>query len=123
VCEILSIWINVNGEVIYTFHLTKTLLPKSYLNSIKISCFKKQLTGIIPIFNTDNKIKTLIYNDHYYIRGGPDQFTIEVKGVNDAIKLLSNDKVVAAIKTFNLRQMQKGATVYSKYHCLDLTRY
>jgi hypothetical protein len=49
--------------------------------------------------------------------------TIEVKGVNDAIKLLSNDKVVAAIKTFNLRQMQKGATVYSKYHCLDLTRY
>lgn len=122
-CEVLCIWINDNGDVMYTFHLTKTLLPKSYLKSIKISYFKKQLTGIIPIFNTDNKIKTLIYNDHYYIRGGPDQFTIEVNGVNDAIKLLSNDKVVAAIKTFNLRQMQKGATVYSKYHCLDLTRY
>ena len=101
-CEVLTIWVDDDNIVCYTFHLTKSLLTKSHLKSIKI--------------------KSLIIYDHFYQRGGPDQFSIEVKGLEDALTLLNDNAVIAAIKTFNLRQMQKGATVYGKYHCIDLAK-
>ncbi len=101
-CEILTIWINDEKKISYTFHLTKSLLTKSYLKSLKI--------------------KTLFIYDHFYQRGGSDQFSIEVTGLENALKLLNDEKVLMAIKTFNLRQMQKGATVFSKYHCIDLAK-
>ena len=81
---------------------TKSILNKTHLKSLKI--------------------KSLSIYDQYYPRGGPDQFSIDVTGLNDALKLLSDNKVIESIKTFNLRQMQKGATVYGKYHCIDLAR-
>jgi hypothetical protein len=58
----------------------------------------------------------------HYKRGGPDQFQLIVEGLDDALMLLRDKKVIQAIKTFNLRQMQKGATVFSKFHCIDLAR-
>ena len=103
-CEVLTIWIDDDKSIHYTFHLTKSLLPKSYL-----------LRKIL-------KIKSLSISNHFYQRGGPDQFSVEVTGIQDALKLLDNDKIVMAIKTFNLRQMQKGATIYGKYHCVDLAK-
>lgn len=103
-CEVLTIWVDDDKNVRYTFHLTKSLLTKSYLRL-------KML-----------KIRSLFIDDHFYQRGGPDQFSIEVTGIKDALKLLNDDKVIMAIKTFNLRQMQKGATVYGKYHCIDLAK-
>ena len=69
------------------------------------------------------KLKSLSIYDHFYQRGGPDQFSIKVAGVEeDALKFLNDDRIIMAIKTFNLRQMQKGATVYGKYHCIDLAK-
>lgn len=101
-CEVLTIWLDDNDEVNYSFHLTKSLLTKSYLKTLKI--------------------KSLTISDHFYPRGGPDQFSIGVVGLEDALKLLQHENVVYAIKTFNLRQMQKGATVYGRYHCIDLAK-
>ena len=101
-CEVLTIWLDNDKKVIYTFHLTKSLLTKSYLKVLKVN--------------------SLIIDDHFYQRGGPDQFLIEVQGIGDALKLLQDENVVLAIKTFNLRQMQKGATVYGRYHCIDLAK-
>jgi hypothetical protein len=101
-CEVLTIWLDDDKNIIYTFHLTKSLLTKKYLKSLKI--------------------KSLQINDHFYQRGGPDQFQIDVEGVEDAIKILHDENVIYAIKTFNLRQMQKGATVYGRYHCIDLAK-
>lgn len=103
-CEVLTIWLDNDNKVRFTFHLTKSLLSRFDIIKIKL------------------KTKSLLTFDHYYQRGGPDQFSIEVTGLNDAMKLLKNDKIVMAIKTFNLRQMQKGATVYGKYHCIDLAK-
>lgn len=99
-CEVLTLWVDDDKNINYTFHLTKSLLTKSYLKSLKI--------------------KTLFIDDHFYKRGGPDQFLIEVQGIDDALKILQDENIVLAIKTFNLRQMQKGATVYNRYHCIDL---
>jgi hypothetical protein len=101
-CEVLTIWVDGDKKIRYSFHLTKSLLTKGYLKSLRI--------------------KSLAIFDHFYQRGGPDQFSIEVQGINDAMKLLRDKNVVAAIKTFNLRQMQKGATVYGRYHCIDLAK-
>lgn len=35
-CEALTIWVNDDNDVCYTFHLTKSILTKSYLKSLKI---------------------------------------------------------------------------------------
>lgn len=101
-CEVLTIWVDDDKNVCYTFHLTQSLLTKSHLKSLKL--------------------KSLSIYDHFYQRGGPDQFSIKVAGVEDALKFLNDDRIIMAIKTFNLRQMQKGATVYGKYHCIDLAK-
>lgn len=101
-CEVLTIWIDDYKNINYTFHLTKSLLTKEYLKSLKL--------------------KSLFIDDHYYKRGGPDQFSIEVQGLEEALKILQDENIIFAIKTFNLRQMQKGATVYGRYHCIDLAK-
>lgn len=102
-CEVLTIWINFYGEIFYTFHLTRSLLPKPVIRSLRL--------------------KTLTCSDQIYERAGLDQVQVEVAGVSEALKLLDNDRVILAIRSFNLRQMQKGPTIYSRYHCLDLTKY
>ncbi len=102
-CEVLTIWIDNEETINFSFHLTKSGLTKGYLKSLKI--------------------KSLMTSDHYYQKGGPDQFQIEIQGIDDALKLLHDSKVVLAIKTFNLRQMQKGATIYGRNHCIDLAKY
>lgn len=66
-CEVLTIWIDDNKICNFTFHLTKSILTKSYLE--------------------DLKIKSLFIGEHFYQRGGPDQFMIEVIGIEDALKL------------------------------------
>lgn len=101
-CEVLTIWVGDDKTINYTFHLTKSILTKSHLKTLNL--------------------ESLYINDHFYKRGGPDQFLIEVQEIEDALKLLQDETVVLAIKTFNLRQMQKGATVYGRYHCIDLAK-
>jgi hypothetical protein len=56
---------------------------------------------------------------HQYKPGGPDQvaFTLPVSA---ARSFLSDPEVLPAIRLFNLRLMQKGACIYSRYHCMDL---
>ena len=104
-CEVLTIGIErENKNINYSFHITKDGITKNYL---------KELCKDIPTLKSD---------DHYYSKGGFDQLHIWVDNSDDAMKLLENKKILIAIKTFNLRQMQKGATVYSKYHCIDLAK-
>lgn len=57
--------------------------------------------------------------DHQYKPGGPDQvaFTLPASA---ARSFLSDPEVLPAIRLFNLRLMQKGACIYSRYHCMDL---
>lgn len=102
-CETIVIWLDNENNLNYNFHLTKSLLTDDYLNSLNI--------------------KSLTFNDHYYIKGGPDQFKLSVKGIEDALLVLKDSRIISAIKTFNLRLMQKGATVYGIHHCIDLAKY
>ncbi len=76
-------------------------------------------SGLPPAHLRSLKLTSLRTSDQYYETGGPDQFCIQVYGAEDAMSLLEDDKVVWAIRTFNLRQMQKGPTIYRRYHCLD----
>lgn len=103
-CEVLTIFVRQYEDYTYSFHLTKSLLTKTYLKELH------------------KQIKTLGCDDHFYIRGGPDQFRIFVQDFDDAMKILQDNQIVRAIKIFNLRQMQKGATVYGRYHCIDLAK-
>jgi hypothetical protein len=103
--DALSVWFKQDDKDLrYSFRATRSLLPMSISRALNAKPLRTY-----PI--TGNA------------RGGPDQVYVEVDGVQNAFKLLHDDRFVTAVKTFNLRNMQMGATSYSRNHCLDLARY
>lgn len=55
-----------------------------------------------------------------YQAGGFDQITLHVDGLNALEALLDDDVVQHSARLLNLRLMQKGATVYSRFHHFEL---
>ncbi len=98
-CEVLTIWVDRHRNLAFSFHLTKSCLSAAHLRSLKL--------------------RSLRISDQAYETGGPDQFCIQVYGAENAMSLLEDDRVIRAIRTFNLRQMEKGPTIYRRYHCLN----
>ena len=103
-CDALSVWVNSEGELLCSFRATQSLLRKTPLQSTGIRSLRHH--------RIDGDAK-----------GGPDQVYLDVQGVGDALRVLQDDELTTAIKTFNLRLMQMGATVYGRYHCIDLANY
>ena len=66
------------------------------------------------------KIYSIKFSDHFYEKGGEDQFKITVHSTEDALALLDDRLIVNSIKQFNLRNMRRGPQVYARYHCMDL---
>jgi hypothetical protein len=52
--------------------------------------------------------------------GGQDQMQLKVTGLDEVERFLQQEPVARAIREFNMRLMKKGASVYGRYHCLDL---
>lgn len=67
-----------------------------------------------------DKFKTFNVSDHYYIPGGLDQCNPHLSSTEETLQILDDPLFISAIKKFNLRNMRKGAEVYSRYHCIDL---
>jgi hypothetical protein len=57
---------------------------------------------------------------HFYQPGGQDQIGLEMPGTffHEFIQI---EAVQKAIRTFNLRLMRKGPTIYNRYHSFDLS--
>lgn len=66
-----------------------------------------------------DKFKSLSFEDLQYSTGGADQQCISCFDY-EFIDILYDPDIYLAIKTFNLRLMRKGATIFSRYHCFDL---
>lgn len=67
-----------------------------------------------------SKLSTMATNDHYYKSGGMDQFNITLYSKDEALSILDDVIFLNAAKSFNLRNMRRGAHVYARYHCMDL---
>lgn len=67
-----------------------------------------------------SKFSTMIVNDHYYKSGGRDQFNIFLHNKDEALSILDDTIFLSAAKSFNLRNMRRGAHVYARYHCMNL---
>jgi hypothetical protein len=95
-----------------TFHLAYSPLADEYGEELD-GLFEKfeQLEFMV---NEENQI-------HTYKPGGQDQVSFIIPSLifSDFIAL---DAVKKAIRTFNLRLMRKGATIYNRYHSFDLSR-
>ena len=63
---------------------------------------------------------TLQETDDVFEPGGHDQMHLKVLGLGEVARFLEQKAVIATIRLFNLRLMKKGASVYGRYHCLDL---
>lgn len=73
-----------------------------------INKFKKEFP-FTDIFETD-------YRD-----AGQHQISLETRGLKNLQKLLDEKSIQMASACLNLRLMRKRATIYSKYHCKDLS--
>jgi hypothetical protein len=62
----------------------------------------------------------LSVTEHYYEPGGQDQINLVTEGEELALEMLNDKAVLAAVRLFNLRLMQKGPCTYNRYHCFDL---
>ena len=60
------------------------------------------------------------WSDHAYAPGGYDQFNFRVTGIEEIAAVIMNATSSKAMRFMNLRLMRKGATKYSRYHCLGL---
>jgi hypothetical protein len=103
--DALSVWFKPDDKDLrYSFRATKSCLPTPVKRALKVKSLRTY-----PITGS--------------ARGGTDQLYVEVDGVENAFKLLRDDRFVTAVKTFNLRNMRMGATSYSRNHCMDLAQY
>lgn len=89
----------ITGEIAFVFHLARS-----------------PLGSILRLrWNFDFGVSR-----HIYRPGGADQICLETTSPEQALAMLADRRIVRAIRLFNLRLMQKGPCVYSRYYCLDL---
>ena len=93
------------GDVECSFHLALSPLEKAFGKSLS------QLSKEFPSVDTMNNVLE---------PGGQDQINLYVRGAASADKFMRHGVIRSAIRLFNLRLMKKGASAYSRYHCLDL---
>jgi hypothetical protein len=94
-----------NSQLWFSLHLARSVLEYEFGPSLV------GLTSEHPFVSVD---------DHAYAPGGPDQINLIVKGSSTLQRLLEDERIVRAIRLFNLRLMKKGPCRFSRYHCMDL---
>lgn len=111
--------INVNAmEVFVLGYERKTKKPFTFI----------VLTSLF--FDNDDELdrlrniyKTLEAEQSEYRAAGADQIRFHFSDLNELENiLLSESKIVTSIKELNLRLMRKGGTIYSPFHCFDLSK-
>lgn len=115
--------ININWQEVSTFVFEKDDFYVTFhmAYSPLITEFGKELDGLFDQFEDLEIMVNEKDEVHTYEPGGQDQvsFVIPSSIFHNFIAL---DSVQRAIKTFNLRLMRKGATIYNRYHSFDLSR-
>lgn len=96
----------IEGEIMFSFHLARSPIEKA---------FGKKFSPLLK------KIPMMEITEHFYEPGGYDQINFVIQGSESTKIFLQQKEIITAVRLFNMRLMKKGACVYSRYHCLDLT--
>lgn len=105
-CEVFTVgYYREPDEIFYSFHTSKS--PFQNISRQEFSKFKKQF----PSFEL---------GDCIYPSGGSDQCNPTFSDFAEVMNALDHPLLLNAIKTFNLGQMRKGASLYRSSHCVDL---
>lgn len=94
-----------------TFHLAKSPLEAAFGSKFK------------GLFNQVSSLEFMLDytgKPHTYEPGGQDQISFTITDY-DFEKFIKIEAVRRAIRTFNLRLMRKGATIFNRYHSFDLS--
>jgi hypothetical protein len=102
--EVMNVWTDQDGMKVH-INLARTALTERYGQSLR-SFFRTY-----PLVRDD---------DCLYKPGGHDQVRLAVAGVDRAAALLTDEAVLKGIRTFNLRLMRKGTTLFGRFHCFNL---
>ena len=104
-CEVLTVGYNRDPVIFYyDFHACKSVLSPRETKQLK------------------KQFSTLSFFDHQYESAGQDQCAFRFQNFNEVMEALDHPVCLKAIKTFNLGQMRKGATLYHQFHCVALAK-
>jgi hypothetical protein len=109
--------ININWQEVFTVHEYEGVLYFSLhlaLSPLE-AAFGESLESLFT------KFSDLKYTEHFYEPGGQDQINLVLEDPQQVLSLMDDINIVKAIRLFNLRLMKKGACMYSRYHCMDLS--
>jgi GIY-YIG catalytic domain len=115
--------ININWQEVSTYVFEKDDFHVTFhmAYSPLVAEFGEELDGLFEQFED----LEIMVNDkdevHTYEPGGQDQVSFVIPS-SIFHNFIAVDAVQKAIKTFNLRLMRKGATIYNRYHSFDLSR-
>ncbi|MDQ5826571.1 MAG: GIY-YIG nuclease family protein [Chloroflexota bacterium] len=93
------------NQLWFSIHLALSVLEQEFGPSLF------ELTCDHPSVSVDH---------HAYAPGGPDQTRLVAFGSSALQRLLEDERIIRAIRLFNLRLMKKGPCAFSRYHCMDL---
>lgn len=115
--------ININWQEVSTYVFEKDDFYVTFhmAYSPLVAEFGEELDGLFEQFED----LEIMVNDkdevHSYEPGGQDQISFAIPS-SIFHNFIAINAVQKAIKTFNLRLMRKGATIYNRYHSFDLSR-
>lgn len=115
--------ININWQEVSTYVFEKDDFYVTFhmAYSPLVAEFGEELDGLFEQFED----LEIMVNDkdevHTYEPGGQDQVSFVIPS-SIFHNFIAINAVQKAIKTFNLRLMRKGATIYNRYHSFDLSR-
>jgi hypothetical protein len=90
----------------------------AFVNTSKESFLSRDTIENIPLNHEYSKIGYNGKSD--YRAAGYDQIQIDFTSIKDMLSFLTEPRFIASARSFNLRLMRKGGTIYSKFHCFDL---
>ena len=110
--------LNVNAmEVFVLGYWKKTKEPFCFF--VSSNRFYKSEEVIDTLFE---KYESLEISESNYRTAGADQIQLHFCDLHECKNLLlTENDIVASIKEMNLRLMRKGGTIFSKFHCFDLS--
>lgn len=100
--EVLTIERRQDGTISYFLHVAKSKLNIGIFERVKLL------------------VRGIFLSNHYYKTGGADQCSVSMNGTTNALAFIQRTDAKLAIKTFNLRLMNKGVGFNKLSHCVDL---
>lgn len=110
--------VNINFmEVFVVGYLLNTNDFWAFVNTSRENFLLKEKIDDISF---EHEYSDIEFSDEiHYKAAGHDQMSFHFVSIQELMSFLKEPRFINSARTFNLRLMRKGGTIYSKFHCFD----